>query len=93
LCRDGDVDTRIVTMRLANGALATIDNSRKAVYGYDQRVEVFGSAGMVLVSNRTPENHVHFAAHGVHFSTPLYFFLERYLDAYVAEMRELVRCI
>ena len=91
--RAGDVDTCIVTMRLRNGALATIDNSRKAVYGYDQRVEVFGSAGMVVVTNRTPETHVHFAADGVHSSTPFYFFLERYLDAYVAEMREFVRCI
>jgi myo-inositol 2-dehydrogenase/D-chiro-inositol 1-dehydrogenase len=91
--RAGDVDTCVVTMRLRNGALASIDNSRKAVYGYDQRVEVFGSAGMVVVANRTPENHVHFAADGVHSSTPLYFFLERYLEAYVAEMREFVRCI
>jgi myo-inositol 2-dehydrogenase/D-chiro-inositol 1-dehydrogenase len=63
------------------------------VYGYDQRVEVFGSAGMVVVANRTPEPHVHFAADGVHSSTPLYFFLERYSDAYVAEMREFVRCV
>ncbi|HSB68659.1 MAG TPA: inositol 2-dehydrogenase [Candidatus Methylomirabilis sp.] len=91
--RAGDVDTCVVVMRLRNGALATIDNSRKAVYGYDQRVEVFGSAGMVTVANRTPENHIHFAADGVHSSTPLYFFLERYLDAYVAEMREFVRCV
>jgi myo-inositol 2-dehydrogenase/D-chiro-inositol 1-dehydrogenase len=89
----GDVDTCIVTMRLRNGALATIDNSRKAVYGYDQRVEVFGSAGMVVVANRTPESHVHFTADGVHSAPPLYFFLERYYDAYVAEMREFVRCI
>ena len=91
--RAGDVDTCIVTMRLRNGALASIDNSRKAVYGYDQRVEVFGSAGMVVVANRTPETHVHFTADGVHSATPLYFFLERYYDAYVAEMREFVRCI
>jgi len=91
--RAGDVDTCVVTMRLANGALATIDNSRKAVYGYDQRVEVFGSAGMVAVLNRTPDTHVHFAANGVHSATPLYFFLERYADAYVAEMQEFVRCV
>jgi myo-inositol 2-dehydrogenase/D-chiro-inositol 1-dehydrogenase len=91
--RAGDVDTCVVTLRLKNGALAAIDNSRKAVYGYDQRVEVFGSAGMVVVANRTPESHVHFAADGVHSSTPLYFFLERYADAYAAEMREFVRCV
>jgi myo-inositol 2-dehydrogenase/D-chiro-inositol 1-dehydrogenase len=91
--RAGDVDTCVVAMRLSNGALATIDNSRKAVYGYDQRVEVFGSKGMVAVSNRTPDTHVHFAADGVHSATPLYFFLERYSDAYVAEMQEFVRCV
>jgi myo-inositol 2-dehydrogenase/D-chiro-inositol 1-dehydrogenase len=91
--RAGDVDTCVVVMRLRNGALATIDNSRKAVYGYDQRVEVFGAAGMVQVANRTPDTHVQFAADGVHSATPLYFFLERYLDAYVAEMREFVRCV
>jgi len=91
--RAGDVDTCIVTMRLTNGALATIDNSRRAVYGYDQRVEVFGSAGMVAVSNRTPDDHVHFAEDGVHTAKPLYFFLERYQDAYLAELREFVHCV
>src|SRR5262249_33527262 len=80
----GEVDTAIVTMRLQNGALATIDNSRKAVYGYDQRVEVFGSAGMVTVSNRTPDNHILADAEGVHSAKPQYFFLERYQESYVA---------
>jgi len=91
--RAGDVDTCLVTIRLRNGALATIDNSRKAAYGYDQRVEVFGSAGMVMVANRTPETHIHFTAEGVHSSTPLYFFPERYLESYVAEMREFVSAV
>jgi myo-inositol 2-dehydrogenase/D-chiro-inositol 1-dehydrogenase len=50
----GDLDTAIITLRFAGGALGTIDNSRKAVYGYDQRVEVFGSAGMAAVQNETP---------------------------------------
>jgi myo-inositol 2-dehydrogenase/D-chiro-inositol 1-dehydrogenase len=91
--RAGDVDTCIVTMRLANGALATIDNSRQAVYGYDQRVEVFGSEGMVAVSNHTPDNHVRFAADGVHAAKPLHFFLERYQEAYVIELRQFVDCV
>ena len=47
----GDVDTAIITLKMANGALAVIDNSRRAVYGYDQRAEVFGSKGMVSVGN------------------------------------------
>src|SRR5262245_17069794 len=80
IARAGDVDTTIVTMRLRNGALATIDNSRKAVYGYDQRVEVFGSAGMVTVSNRTPDNHIFANSDGVHSARPQFFFLERYQE-------------
>ena len=91
--RVGDVDTCVVTMRLRNGALATIDNSRQAVYGYDQRVEVFGSAGMVAVSNRTPDNHVYLNAENASSAKPQYFFLERYQEAYVAELRQFVDCI
>lgn len=91
--RAGDVDTCVVTLRLKNGALATIDNSRRAVYGYDQRVEVFGSAGMVAVANRTPDNHVLLNAESVSSSKPQYFFLERYAEAYVAELRQFIDCI
>ncbi len=89
----GDVDTAIVTMRLKNGALATIDNSRKAVYGYDQRVEVFGSKGSVAAGNRTPDAHVLSDAAGVHEARPLHFFLERYAEAYVIEMRAFVEAV
>lgn len=91
--RAGDIDTCVVTMRLQNGVLATIDNSRQAVYGYDQRVEVFGSAGMVAVSNRTPDNHVYLNADGVHSAKPQLFFLDRYLEAYLAEMQAFIDCI
>ena len=52
----GDVDTCIITLRFKNGALGVIDNSRQAVYGYDQRVEVFGSKGMIAAENETPNN-------------------------------------
>jgi myo-inositol 2-dehydrogenase/D-chiro-inositol 1-dehydrogenase len=89
----GDVDTAITTMRLTGGALAVIDNSRKAVYGYDQRVEVFGSEGMVAASNNLPDAHVYSNANGVHTALPLHFFLERYMDSYVAEMREFVDAV
>ncbi len=89
----GDIDTAIITLRFANGALGAIDNSRKAVYGYDQRVEVFGSAGMAMVSNQTPDNVVLSDAEGVHSAKPLYFFVERYAEAYVEEMRAFLRCI
>ncbi|MBI3913068.1 MAG: inositol 2-dehydrogenase [Chloroflexi bacterium] len=89
----GDVDTAVTTLRFANGALGVIDNSRKSVYGYDQRVEVFGSKGMVQVANKTPDNAAVSDAQGVHSAKPLYFFLERYADAYLAEMREFLACI
>jgi len=89
----GDVDTAVITLRFANGVIGTIDNSRKAVYGYDQRVEVFGSAGMVAISNNTPDTAVHSNAEGVHSSLLLFFFVERYTDSYIAEMRAFVECI
>lgn len=89
----GDLDTVLVTLRYANGALGTIDNSRRAVYGYDQRIEVFGSAGGIVVTNRTPDNAIFSDAHGVHSALPLYFFIERYGEAFVAEMREFITCI
>ncbi len=83
----GDVDTAIITLTFANGALGVIDNSRKAVYGYDQRVEIFGSKGMANADNNYPENHRFFGADGVHGSLPLNFFMERYLEAYAMEMK------
>ncbi len=89
----GDIDTALISLRFENGAIGAIDNSRKAVYGYDQRVEVFGSEGMVLVGNNTPDTHVYSNREGVHSSLPLYFFLERYTDSYVAEVQEFVDCI
>ncbi len=89
----GDIDTAIITLRFENGVIGTIDNSRKAVYGYDQRVEVFGSEGVVMVSNNTPDTAVVSNASGVHAPLPLFFFIERYTEAYVAEMKEFIECI
>jgi myo-inositol 2-dehydrogenase/D-chiro-inositol 1-dehydrogenase len=89
----GDIDTAVITLRYAGGAMGTIDNSRQAVYGYDQRVEVFGSEGMVAVSNNTPDSALVSDARGVHGSLPLFFFVERYADSYIAEMRAFVECI
>ncbi len=89
----GDIDTAVVTLKFANGAIGTIDNSRQAVYGYDQRVEVFGSKGMVAVANNMPDTHVYAAADGVHSAKPLYFFLERYAESFVAEMSEFVAAV
>lgn len=89
----GDIDTAVITLRFENGTIGTIDNSRRAVYGYDQRVEVFGSNGSVVVANPTPHTAVLSHAKTVESAKPLYFFLERYIDAYAAEMRVFVDCI
>ena len=89
----GDVDTATVTLKLSNGALATIDGSRKAVYGYDQRGEVFGSKGCVTSSNDSESNIVLSTVDGVTSEKPLWFFLERYMGSYQAEIREFINCI
>lgn len=86
----GDVDTAIITMKMANGALAVIDNSRRAAYGYDQRAELFGSKGMVATSNDTLSSAVIADANGVTGEKPLFFFLERYMDSFSEEMRQFV---
>lgn len=89
----GDVDTAVVVLKFKNGALGTIDNSRKAVYGYDQRVEVFGSAGCAAAGNKIPTEVTLSSADATVSDKPLYFFLERYEEAYLAEMREFIACI
>lgn len=89
----GDIDTALITLRFGNGAIGSIDNSRKAVYGYDQRLEVFGSEGVVIVANETSDRAVVSDAGGVHGALPLFFFVERYAEAYLAEMREFVACV
>ena len=89
----GDVDTAVITMRLANGALAVIDNSRKSAYGYDQRVEVFGSKGAAIAENETP-NTVRLSTDScVMAEKPLYFFLERYKESFVVELRAFIDAI
>lgn len=89
----GDVDTAVILLRFANGAIGTIDNSRKAVYGYDQRVEVFGSAGMVQAQNNISDNDVYYSADGVQSAKPLYFFLERYTESFIAELKEFAQSV
>jgi len=83
----GDVDTAITTLTFKNGALGVIDNSRQAVYGYDQRVEVFGSKGYVEVKNDFPNSAVLSTADGVTSEKPHYFFLERYKTSYIEELK------
>ena len=89
----GDVDTAVITLHFENGGLGVIDNSRQAVYGYDQRVEVFGSGGLVAADNDYPNSARISDAHRVHRDLPLNFFMDRYTESYIAEIRAFVRCI
>lgn len=89
----GDIDTAIITLRFRNGVLATIDNSRQAVYGYDQRVEVFGSKGMISIANPLTNTVEFSGSEGSRAATPPYFFVERYKEAYLSEMQAFIRCI
>ena len=89
----GDVDTVVISAKLENGALATIDGCRKAVYGYDQRGEVFGSKGCIASQNDTATNTVLSTVDGIISEKPLWFFLERYMGAYQAEVRSFIDCI
>jgi myo-inositol 2-dehydrogenase/D-chiro-inositol 1-dehydrogenase len=89
----GDIDTTVITLHFANGALGVIDNSRQAVYGYDQRVEVFGSSGCVTADNNFPNTATISDATQVHRDLPLNFFVERYTESYVAEIRAFVECV
>ena len=89
----GDIDTAVITMRLKSGALAVIDNCRRAAYGYDQRAEAFGELGQVAVGNDTCSTAVISNKDGVTAEKPLYFFLERYMQAYVKEVSEFIDCV
>ena len=89
----GDIDTAVITMRLKSGALAVIDNCRRAAYGYDQRAEAFGELGQIAVGNDTCSTAVISNKDGVTAEKPLYFFLERYMQAYVKEVSEFIDCV
>jgi myo-inositol 2-dehydrogenase/D-chiro-inositol 1-dehydrogenase len=89
----GDVDTATVVLKTADGVLCQISNSRRAVYGYDQRIEVFGSAGMLRAENETPTKVEFSGAEGVYQDKPLHFFLERYAKAYAAELDDFIQAV
>jgi len=86
--RLGDIDTAVIILDLKSGAVAVIDNSRKSAYGYDQRVEVFGSKGSILAENECPNTTILMTEKGVKTEKPLHFFLERYQDSYRKELGE-----
>ena len=88
-----DVDTAVVTMKMDNGCIAVINNSRQAVYGYDQRVEVFGSKGMVSDGNDLHSTAAIMTVDGCRTEKPLWFFLERYTQAFIDEAASFVDAI
>jgi myo-inositol 2-dehydrogenase/D-chiro-inositol 1-dehydrogenase len=89
----GDLDTLIITLKFTNGVIATIDNSRKAVYGYDQRVEVFGSKGCISIANNYPNTATIQTEDSIRRDLPLNFFLDRYVDSYLDEIDQFIRAV
>lgn len=82
----GDVDTSIVTLRFKNGVIGTIDNSRQAVYGYDQRCEVLGANGSISINNNYHNSATISTATEVRRDLPMNFFMDRYTDSFITEM-------
>jgi myo-inositol 2-dehydrogenase/D-chiro-inositol 1-dehydrogenase len=82
----GDVDSAMVLLKTASGRMAHINNSRRAAYGYDQRIEAHGSGGRLIAGNRTPTTVELADANAVTTDKPLHFFLERYAEAYRIEL-------
>jgi len=89
----GDLDTALVVLRFRNGVIGTIDNSRKAVYGYDQRVEILGSEGSIATGNCYPNEAVISTANAVRRDLPLNFFMDRYTESFANELRQFVTAI
>src|SRR5258708_9884312 len=85
-----DVETAVSVLKFANGVIGTIENSRSAAYGYDQRAEILGSSGMVQTENNYPNTAVISDGQNIHRDLPLNFFMERYTQSYLAEMTAFV---
>ncbi len=88
-----DTDTNVVTLKFANGAIGAIDNSRRAVYGYDQRLEVFCSNGTAMADNEAETTIKKGDSEGFHSARPPHFFIQRYAPCYVDEVRQFVECV
>jgi myo-inositol 2-dehydrogenase/D-chiro-inositol 1-dehydrogenase len=89
----GDLDTVVTILRFRSGAIGVIDNCRRAVYGYDQRVEILGEKGMIEVLNPLPLQNIRWDAEGSHSSKLYYFFPDRYELSFIEEMRAFVKCL
>ncbi|TFG25172.1 MAG: inositol 2-dehydrogenase [Promethearchaeota archaeon] len=89
----GDIDTAVAVLKFRNGAIGIIDNTRQAVYGYDQRVEVFGSRGCVLADNEATNTVRIYTADCTNIDKIPYFFLERYVESYATELKYFFECL
>jgi myo-inositol 2-dehydrogenase/D-chiro-inositol 1-dehydrogenase len=89
----GDIDTAATILTMEDNSMIIIDNCRKASYGYDQRIEVFGSKGMCGSENKLHDNHFHWDENGIHQSLPMDFFMDRYLKSYYNEMESFLSCL
>jgi myo-inositol 2-dehydrogenase / D-chiro-inositol 1-dehydrogenase len=89
----GDLDTAVIVLQFKNGVIGTIDNSRKAVYGYDQRVEILGSKGAIATENCYPNQAILSTAAAIQRDLPLNFFMERYTESFVSELRAFVQAV
>ncbi len=89
----GDVDTAVVTLAWADGRIAVIKNSRRAGYGYDQRIELLGSGGLLSARNVLENTVEKITSDGASSAKPVYFFLERYMRAYEAEWTAFVDAV
>lgn len=90
----GDVDSVMVVMRTADGALCHINNSRRATFGYDQRVELLGSRGMVISDNRKAHEVKRYGATATEAAAPyLDFFIRRYAEAFEAEIAAFISAV
>eukprot|EP00177_Eucheuma_denticulatum_P004651 GFKZ01008458.1.p1 GENE.GFKZ01008458.1~~GFKZ01008458.1.p1 ORF type:complete len:390 (+),score=62.26 GFKZ01008458.1:272-1441(+) len=88
-----DLDTVITVLKMSDGSFGTIDNSRRCAYGYDQRIEVFGSKGSILSNNKAPDTVVMSTETGIAGGLPYSFFMDRYADAYSGVMTAFVDMI
>jgi myo-inositol 2-dehydrogenase / D-chiro-inositol 1-dehydrogenase len=89
----GDVDTAVVMLKFANGVIGTIDNCRRASYGYDQRVEVLGSKGAIATANNYPNAATISDGASIHRDLPLNFFMDRYTESFATEVAAFVDAV
>ena len=89
----GDLDTVVIVLQFKNGVIGTIDNSRKAAYGYDQRVEILGSKGAIATGNCYPNQAILSTASAIQRDLPLNFFMDRYTESFISELQAFVRAV